>query len=264
MTQPSGDKIIEVLGLQTYFGKQCVHSDVNLTVYTGEIIAIVGGSGSGKTTLLRDILMLEQPTAGQIKLFDTDVQNVSPNEQLALQQKIGMMFQRGALFSSLTVLENVALPLQLHSNLAQDAINELACLKIAFVGLPINATINYPSELSGGMIKRVALARAIAMDPPLLFLDEPTAGLDPKSASDLEDLILSLRTSLGLTIVIVTHDLDTLWRVADRVAFLGDGKILQTDTMEKLSKSEHPMIHAYFANARAQAARRIEQTDEVH
>ncbi len=249
--------IIEINNLCTYFGEQCVHKDLNLTVNRGEILAIVGGSGSGKTTLMRNILMLQKPTSGSIKLFGHEIVGHSFSEMPHLQSEVGVMFQQGALFSSLTVQENVAFPMQLHTDLPQNFINELALLKIALVGLPVNSAANYPAELSGGMIKRAAVARAIALDPKLLFLDEPTAGLDPLGASALDELILNLKKSLKLTIVLITHDLDTLWRVTDRVAVIGDKKVLQVGTMQELYHSDIPLIKNYFSGPRARAAATI-------
>lgn len=260
MTAPVKQQtILEVRGLKTYFGETCILKGIDLTVQQGEIMAIVGGSGSGKSTLLRSILLLLQPRAGTIRLFGKDIQHCSQAEEISLRQKWGMMFQQGALFSSLTVLENIAFPLQEYTSLDTAMIREIALLKLVLVGLPVETAHKYPAELSGGMQKRAAIARALALDPELLFLDEPTAGLDPQSASGLDELVLNLKSMLNLTLVMVTHDLDTLWRVADRVAFLGEGKVLAVGTMMELSQMTHPLIKAYFSGPRAKAAHQQER-----
>lgn len=246
--------VLDIQGLTTYFGDTCVLKGIDFSVREREILAIVGGSGSGKSTLLRSILLLLKPRAGSITLFGKDVQHCSSEQAIELRQQWGMMFQHGALFSSLTVLENIAFPLQEYTQLDKKMIQELALLKLTLVGLPITSAHQYPAELSGGMQKRAAIARALALDPALLFLDEPTAGLDPQSASDLDELLLQLRSMLNLTLVMVTHDMDTLWRIADRVAFLGEGKLLAVGTMEELSIMTHPLIKAYFSGSRAKAA----------
>lgn len=246
---------VEIRNVTTRFGESMVHEDVSLTIRRGEIFALAGGSGSGKTTLLREILMLQRPTEGTILLFGRELSGLSEEEEASLHRRCGVLFQRGALFTSLTVEENVAAPLLEFTELGKPLVRELAALKIALAGLPADSAAKYPNELSGGMRKRAAMARAIAIDPEILFLDEPSAGLDPVSASGLDDLILRLKDLLGLTIVMVTHDLDSLWRVADRVAVLGDGRILGTGTMEELSRSADPVIHAYFHGPRGRAAR---------
>jgi phospholipid/cholesterol/gamma-HCH transport system ATP-binding protein len=244
--------IIEVKNLKTYLGGNWVHQDLNLSVKRGEILGIVGGTGSGKTTLLREMLLLQQPTAGSIRVFDQDVLSSSRESLLKIQRRLGVMFQQNALFSSLTLLENVSFPLREHTNLKKSTIRELAALKILLAGLPINAANKYPAQLSGGMQKRAALARAIVLDPELIFLDEPTAGLDPDSAAAFDDLILNLQKSMDLTIVIVTHDLDTLWRVTSRVAFLGDKKVLSVDPIDKLVHNPNPQIQKFFGGPRGQ------------
>lgn len=245
------DTIINVAHLKNYLGGKWVHKDVNFTVKRGEIIAIIGGSGCGKTTLLRSILRLMVPTAGEIAVFGTDVRTASTKQLLAVQKRWGVMFQSGALFSSLTVLENVTYVMSEHAALSRESQNELAKVKIAMSGLDPDAAYKYPAELSGGMKKRAALARAIALDPELIFLDEPTAGLDPKSAGDLDDLVLHMRQNLGLTFVMVTHDLDTLWYVPDRVIFLGEGVVLADQPMSELHVNPHPVIKSYFSGHRA-------------
>ncbi len=244
--------VVDIKGLKNYLGGHWVHEDVNLTINRGEIIAIVGGSGSGKTTILRSIIMLQKPTAGDIKVLDVDVQRCSLTEAKLLRQRWGMMFQRSALFSSLSILENVMFPLNEFTNLSDQMQREVALLKIALVGLPIDAAYKSPAELSGGMQKRAACARALALDPELLFLDEPTAGLDPQSAEALDNLIIKLRDNLNLTITLVTHDLDTLWTVTDRVAFLGEGKVLACEPMGQLVQNSNPIIQKYFSGTRGQ------------
>jgi phospholipid/cholesterol/gamma-HCH transport system ATP-binding protein len=252
---PSADAIIDVRGLNTRFGAAVVHQEVNMTVYPGEIFALVGGSGSGKSTLLREVILLQRPASGSIRVFGQEVVGSSDEEVLPLRRRWGVMFERGALFSSLTVTENVGMVLQEHTELSERLINEIAAVKIALTGLPPDAGPKYPSELSGGMRKRAALARALALDPELLFLDEPTAGLDPLSASGIDELIRNLRNALGLTVMMVTHDLDLLWRAADRVAVLGRGHIVGVGTMDELSQSEDPLIREYFYGPRGRAAR---------
>lgn len=246
------DWVIEIEHLRNYLGGNWVHDDVNMHVRRGEIYAIVGGSGSGKTTILRSILMLQRPTAGHIRVFGKEVTTANVKENRALRQRWGMLFQHGALFSSLTVLENILFPLNEFTHLSPQMQRDIAMMKIAFVGLPRDAADKLPSQLSGGMIKRAALARAIALDPELLFLDEPTSGLDPKGAEQFDELIRSLQGALNLTIVMVTHDLDSLWNVTDRVGFLGDGKMLAELPMEELVMSKNPIIQRYFSGPRGE------------
>lgn len=245
------DHVIEVNHVQNCFGEEWVHRDITFQVKRGEIIAIIGGSGCGKTTLLRSILRLMLPTAGEISVFGIDVVTASQKALLSVQKRWGVMFQSGALFSSLNVLENITYVLNEYTNLSVDRQQELAKVKIALTGLELDAVYKYPSELSGGMKKRAALARAIALDPELIFLDEPTTGLDSKSAGDLDDLILRMRKELGLTFVMVTHDLDTLWYVPDRVIFIGEGKVLSDQSMAAAYQDPHPLIRAYFSGHRA-------------
>ncbi len=247
--------VIEVRNLNTRFGDHVVHDNLSLTVQRGEIFALVGGSGSGKSTLLRTILLLLQPVSGSIRVFDREVIGLRDKEVLPLRRRWGVMFERGALFSALTVRENVSMVLREHTPLSTSLIDEIAALKIALSGLPADAAFKYPSELSGGMRKRAALARAIALDPELLFLDEPTAGLDPLSASGIDEMVRGLRDTLGLTIMMVTHDLDLLWRSADRVAVLDEGHILGVGTMTELAHSDHPVIREYFYGPRGRAAK---------
>jgi phospholipid/cholesterol/gamma-HCH transport system ATP-binding protein len=251
----SGNAVVEVRGVCTRFGDAVVHENVNLSVRPGEIFALVGGSGSGKSTLLREIILLQPPVSGSIRVFGQEVIGLTDDQALPLRCRWGVMFERGALFSSLTVAENVAMVLEEHTELRERFIREIAAVKIALTGLPADAGAKYPSELSGGMRKRASLARALALDPELLFLDEPTAGLDPLSASGIDELVRGLRDGLGLTIMMVTHDLDLLWRAADRVAVLGQGHIIGVGSMMELSRSDEPLIRQYFYGPRGRAAR---------
>jgi phospholipid/cholesterol/gamma-HCH transport system ATP-binding protein len=247
--------IIEVSHVSTRFGAAVVHDDVSLSIERGEVFAIAGGNGCGKSTLLREIIGLLTPSAGTIRLFGMDSRQLEESDGLPIHRRFGVMFQHGALFSSLTLAENVAVPLREHVDVSPELIREIVAVKIATVGLPPDSAAKFPSELSGGMRRRAALARAIVMDPELLFLDEPTTGLDPMIAAGFDDLVLSLRNLLGLTVVMVTHDLDSLWRIADRVAVLGNGKVLGIGTMQELSQSDNPMIHEYFHGPRGRAAK---------
>jgi phospholipid/cholesterol/gamma-HCH transport system ATP-binding protein len=249
------DTVVEIERLSTRFGDAVVHEDVNLSVRRGEIFAIVGGSGCGKSTLLREVILLQPPASGSIRVFGREVVGLSDEQALPLRRRWGVVFERGALFSSLTVTENVAMVLHEHTGLSPRLTNEIAALKIALTGLPADAGPKYPNELSGGMRKRAALARALALDPELLFLDEPTAGLDPLSASGIDELVRNLREVLGLTIMLVTHDLDLLWRASDRVAVLGSGRIIGIGTMTELSELTDPLIREYFYGPRGRAAR---------
>jgi phospholipid/cholesterol/gamma-HCH transport system ATP-binding protein len=251
----SSSPIIDVRHVKTRFGSAVVHDDVSLAVEKGEVFAIAGGNGSGKSVLMREMILLQTPTAGAIRVFGQEVSAMSEADILALRRRCGVLFQHGALFSSLTVAENVAVPLREHTKLSKEFIEELAILKVAFTGFPITSVTKYPNELSGGMRRRAALARAIALDPELLFLDEPTSGLDPISAAGFDELVQHLTEWLRLTIVIITHDLDSLWRIADRVAVLGNGKVLGIGTMDELSQSADPLIHEYFHGPRGRAAR---------
>jgi len=249
------DAVIEIERLNTRFGSAVVHRDVGFSVRRGEIFALVGASGCGKSTLLREAIVLQRPQSGSIRVFGQEVVGMDDEQALPLRRRWGVMFERGALFSALTVSENVGMVLEEHADLSAALRAEVAAVKIALTGLPADAGPKYPSELSGGMRKRAALARAMALDPELLFLDEPTAGLDPLSATGIDELVRHLRDALGLTIMMVTHDLDLLWRTADRVAVLGDGRILGIGTMAELSRSDDPLIHEYFYGPRGRAAR---------
>ncbi len=242
------DNIIEVTGLKNYLGTSWVHTDVNFSVKKGEIFAIIGGSGSGKTTILRSILMLLKPTSGSIRVFGQEITRITERDANNIRRRWGVMFQHSALFSAMTVLENVMFPMHELANLNENFMRELALLKIALIGLPMEASEKYPSELSGGMQRRAAAARAIAMDPELLFLDEPTSGLDPLSAKKFDELILFLREALNLTIVIVSHDVDSMRRTTDRVAFIGEGIVRSIEPIESLMKNKDPLIAEYFSD----------------
>lgn len=246
--------VIEVSDVVTRFGATVVHQDIHLTVIQGEIFAVAGGNGSGKSTLLREIVGLQVPASGTIRLFGQDSARLRERNAQDIYRRFGIMFQQGALFSSLTLAENVAVPLKEHTDLRAELIRDIVALKIASVGLPAESAGRYPNELSGGMRRRAALARAIVMDPELLFLDEPTAGLDPMVAAGFDELILRLKALLGLTVVMITHDLDTLWRIADRVAVLGNGTIVGIGSMPELALSHDPLIHDYVQGPRGRAA----------
>ncbi|MFN7955988.1 MAG: ATP-binding cassette domain-containing protein [bacterium] len=250
----TAENVIEVQNVCTRFGAQVVHRDVSLEVRRGEIFALAGASGCGKSTLLREMIVLERPASGSIRILGQELAGLSDERAMPLRKRFGVMFERGALFSSLTVAENVGLPIREHERLDERFVDELAAVKIALAGLPAEAGAKYPAELSGGMRKRAALARAIALDPELLFLDEPTAGLDPLSATGFDELVRGLRDNLGLTLMVITHDLDLLWSVADRVAFMADGRVLGVGTMQELSKSDHPVLREYFYGPRGRSA----------
>ena len=250
----TSEPIVEVRDLHTRFGNAVVHAGVGLEVREGEVFALAGASGCGKSTLLREIIALQQPLSGSIRVLGREVVGLGDEEALPLRRNWGVMFERGGLFGSLTVRENVGLPLREHTRLGDHLIDEISAVKIALTGLPPSAGSKYPAELSGGMRKRAALARAIALDPRLLLLDEPTAGLDPLSADGFDALVRRLKELLGLTIFMVTHDLDLLWRVADRVAFMVEGRIAGVGTMQELSKSEQPLVREYFYGPRGRGA----------
>ena len=255
MAQDGGrEVVIEVRGLVNKFGSQVVHDGLDLDVYRGEVLGIVGGSGTGKSVLLRSIVGLNRPAAGTIKVFGTDVLNATDAEREAISRRWGVLFQQGALFSSMTVQENVETPMREMAHIDPDLRPELARLKVAMSGLPANACAKYPSELSGGMQKRAGLARALALDPDIVFLDEPTAGLDPIGATQFDELIKQLKESLGLTVFMVTHDLDSLHAICDRVAVLAEKKVLVTGTMADMLKVDHPWVKEYFHGPRARAA----------
>ncbi len=252
--------VIEVRQLCTRFGSHVVHADLDLHVRQGEIYAIVGGSGTGKSTLLREMIMLHRPDSGSIQILNTDIQTLSKAEAHVLRQRWGVMFQHGGLFGTLNVRDNVGLPLREHTDLADTLIDELAAWKITLSGLAPEAGLQYPTELSGGMLKRASMARALALDPELLFLDEPTAGLDPAGAAGIDTLVRSLHELYQSTIVIITHDLDFLWQVSDRVAVLGEGKVVGVGSMAELAEMDHPVIRGYFDGPRGRAAQAQAQT----
>ncbi len=249
--------MIKVRGLVTRFGEQVVHDGLDLDVRRGEVLGVVGGSGSGKSVLLRTIVGLNHPAAGSIEVLGQNTKGLSDAEWRKLESRWGVLFQSGALFSSLTLADNVIVPLKEHTHLSAHMRAELAALKIAMTGLPPDSGAKFPAQLSGGMKKRAGLARALALDPELLFLDEPTAGLDPISAAAFDELIRGLQQSLGLTVFMVTHDLDSLTAICDRVAVLVDKKI-KVDTMENLLGDPHPWIQEYFHGPRGRAARHAE------
>ncbi len=251
---PKQEAVIEMVNVATRFGDHVVHSDINLEVRRAEIFAVIGGSGSGKSTLLREMILLQRPNEGSVRLFGVDLQTLSDSQALALRQRWGVLFQHGGLFGALTVLENVGLPLREHTQLDDAVIDDIARWKLDMAGLKPEVGAQYPSELSGGMMKRASLARALALDPELLFLDEPTAGLDPDSAAGVDELVLKLRDLFGLTIVMITHDLDLLWQVADRVAVLADGKVQGIGSMAELAQSDNPAIQPFFNGPRARTA----------
>jgi phospholipid/cholesterol/gamma-HCH transport system ATP-binding protein len=252
--------VIELHQVCTRFGSHVVHADLDLDVRRGEIFAIVGGSGSGKSTLLREMIMLHRPDSGTIKILDADVLTISPEEAHILRQRWGVMFQHGGLFGTLSVRDNVGLPLREHTDLDDRLINEVAAWKLTLSGLEPEVGLQFPTQLSGGMLKRASMARALALDPELLFLDEPTAGLDPGGAGGIDALVRSLHQLYQSTIVIITHDLDFLWQVTDRVAVLGEGKVVGVGSMSELAQMDHPVIREYFDGPRGRAAQEQAQT----
>lgn len=245
---------IEVRGLVNAFGDHVVHDHLDLTVKRGEVLGVVGGSGAGKSVLLNSIIGLRRPQGGVIRVLGQDLEHASRKRWDAINRSWGVLFQQGALFSNLTVRENVAAPMFEHTELSKQQVYELADLKIALVGLRPDAGALKPAELSGGMRKRAGLARALALDPELLFLDEPTAGLDPIGASAFDELIRDLSDSLDLTVFMITHDLDTLYAITNRVAVIADKKVVATAPVHELEKSDHPWIREYFLGPRGRAA----------
>jgi phospholipid/cholesterol/gamma-HCH transport system ATP-binding protein len=246
--------LIEVRGLCNRFGSNSVHENLDLALYPGEILGVVGGSGTGKSVLLRSIVGLNRPSGGEVRLFGENLLALSGRKRSQLEQRLGVLFQGGALFSSLTVRENVALPLMEHAGLGRADAEALAEMKLALTGLAAHAGDLYPASLSGGMVKRAALARALALDPDVLFLDEPTAGLDPIGAADFDQLLLTLRNALRVAVFMVTHDLDSLWTVCDRIAVLSQKRVLVADTPERVAQHEDEWVQAYFNGPRGRAA----------
>lgn len=256
-TEMATEPVIEIRKVSTRFGAHVVHDGLDLEVRRGEIFALIGGSGSGKSTLLREMILLQRPDSGSIRVLGVDLQTLGDDgdgDAIALRQRWGVMFQHGGLFGSLTVHENVGLPLREHTRLDDGLIDEIAAWKLAMTGLEPEVGAQYPSELSGGMLKRASLARALALDPELLFLDEPTAGLDPDSAGEVDQLVRKLREIFGLTIVMITHDLDLLWQLADRVAVLAEGKVQGIGSMSELARMDKPAIRKFFDGPRGRAA----------
>ncbi|MDT8363526.1 MAG: ATP-binding cassette domain-containing protein [Nitrosomonas sp.] len=256
--------VIEIAGLHTRFGDNIVHENINLTVYRSEVLALVGGSGSGKTTLLRQMLGLGAPSQGSVKVFGCARNDCEHNVQKALRQRIGVLFQQGALFSALSVFDNIALPLRELRVLRECVIRDIVMLRLDMVGVQAQHACKMPAELSGGMIKRVALARALALDPELLFLDEPTAGLDPSLSDSFVNLIKDLREELALTIVMVTHDLDTLVAITDRVAVLAERQLIALGSIPDVITIKHPFIEDFFLGMRGQNALRALQGVSKH
>ncbi|MTI45294.1 phospholipid/cholesterol/gamma-HCH transport system ATP-binding protein [Roseibium hamelinense] len=246
-----GDIILSAKGVTVGFGSKIVLKDLDLEVRKGEVLGFVGGSGMGKSVLMRTILGLTPKRAGKIKVFGYDLETASKDIRTSIERRWGVLFQQGALFSSLTVKQNIQMPMREYLHLSPQLMNELATLKLELVGLPQDAADKLPSELSGGMIKRASLARALALDPDLVFLDEPTSGLDPIGAAAFDSLIANLSATLGLTVYMVTHDLDSLHSICDRIAVLGDKKVLAIGTIDEMMENDQPWIKSYFRGERA-------------
>ncbi|MBN2429569.1 MAG: ATP-binding cassette domain-containing protein [Deltaproteobacteria bacterium] len=260
MGHRGNEAIISVRNLNNRFGTHVVHEKLDLDVFRGEILGVVGGSGTGKSVLLRSIVGLHRPSGGEVRIFGQDLAGLSSARRSQLDRRTGVLFQGGALFSSLTVIENIALPLIEHAGLGRGDAEYLAGVKLALAGLEKKSGVLFPSELSGGMIKRAALARALALDPDILFLDEPTAGLDPIGAAAFDRLLMTLREALGLTVFLVTHDLDTLYTACDRVAVLSQKKVLVADRLEVVAATDDPWVQNYFHGPRGRAAQQAAGT----
>jgi phospholipid/cholesterol/gamma-HCH transport system ATP-binding protein len=253
MNDPAVTPVIRVHGIVSRFGRQIVHDGLDMQVRPNEIFGVVGGSGTGKSVLLRTILGLRDPQAGTVEVYGRDIHRLSGPERLAMVRSYGVTFQNGALISSLTVAQNIQLPLREYYSMPEDVLDELVELNLSLVGLPLDAGAKYPAQLSGGMVKRAALARALSLEPKLLFLDEPTSGLDPISAAAFDELLLYLHSELKLTVVMITHDLDSLFRTCTRVGVIVDRRMI-TDTLPGMLQNSHPWIYEYFHGARARAA----------
>ncbi len=249
-----GEPVIEVHNLSKRYGRNIVHQHLNLEIRRGEIVTLVGGSGSGKTTLVRQILGLEKPTSGSIKMFGENISTIDPERARLMRTRTGMLFQQGALFSSLTVFDNIAQPVRELGKVPAALLRDIVMLKLEMVGLPCKHASKMPAALSGGMIKRVGLARAIVLEPELLFLDEPTAGLDPRSSDEVVELISTLHRALGLTVVLVTHDLDAMVALSTRVAVLAERRVLVAAPVEEAASVDHPFIREYFLGMRGRRA----------
>lgn len=247
----AADIVLSVRDIKVAFGDHVVLDGLSMDIRRGEILGFVGASGSGKSVLLRAILGITKKQAGAIRLFGVDLDKASEAERMQLDMRCGVLFQHGALFSALTVQENIQVPMREYLDLPKPLMDELALLKVDLVGLPPEAALKYPSELSGGMIKRAALARALSLDPELVFLDEPTSGLDPIGAAEFDELVVKLRDTMGLTVYMVTHDLDSLFTACDRIAVLGEGKVLVQGTIDDMLASEVPWVKSYFRGKRA-------------
>lgn len=252
--EQSRERVITVRGLVNRFDTHVVHDRLDLDVYRGEVLGVVGGSGTGKSVLLRTIIALNEAAAGSIDLLGTDMINGSPEDLRAVRQRFGVLFQDGALFSSLTVAQNIQVPLKEFYDLPDDLLDEIVAAKLHMVGLQSDAGAKYPAELSGGMRKRAGLARALALDPEVVFFDEPTAGLDPIGAAAFDQLVRDLQQALGLTVFMVTHDLDSLYAICDRIAVLAEKRVLLAGSMEMMLQDKHPWVMEYFHGPRARAA----------
>jgi phospholipid/cholesterol/gamma-HCH transport system ATP-binding protein len=247
-SMPAPEWVIDARGIVTRFGKQVVHNGLDLQIRRGELVALIGGSGTGKSVLLREIIGLHRPDSGSVNLLGTDVWTASPDMLATVRRRFGMMFQEGALFSSLTVAANIATPLREHFSLPEDLLDELVRLRLALAGLPPDAAGKMPSQLSGGMVKRAAIARAIALEPEVLFLDEPTSGLDPITARAFDQLLAFLNRDLGITVLLVTHDLDSLVGIARRIVVLGQGRVIADGSLAEITAVDDPWIQSYFSS----------------